>query len=554
MQVAQRLYEGGFITYMRTDSITLSESAIAAARSQVAQLYGAEYLPAAPRRYSSKVKNAQEAHEAIRPAGETFRTPGETGLTGDDFRLYELIWKRTVASQMRDAVGQTLTVRVGATATTGEPVEFGASGKTITFFGFLKAYVESTDDPEEQRDDRERRLPNLDEGQSLTAIDVSAEGHSTKPPARYTEATLVRELEEREIGRPSTYAPTIRTILDRGYVFKRGTALVPSWLAFAVTQLLEKHFSWLVDYEFTARMEDRLDEIAAGRAERAAELARFWSGDDQIEGVKHLVDNLGEIDARAISSFPLDDGVVVRVGRYGPYVEDAEGNRGSVPEDLPPDELTIAKAKELLAAGTGERELGADPATGWKIVVKSGRYGPYVTEVLTDDVPSGTKPRTASLFKSMSPDTVTLDDALRLLTLPRTVGKDAEGTEIVAANGRYGPYVKKGSDTRSLPDEESLFTITVEEAEALFAEPKGRRGRAGATAPLRELGTDPVNGKPLVVKDGRFGPYITDGETNVTVPRGTSVEDLTRERAVELMAEKRAKGPAPRRRRARSTS
>ena len=554
MQVAQRLYEGGFITYMRTDSITLSESAIAAARSQVAQLYGAEYLPDAPRRYSSKVKNAQEAHEAIRPAGETFRTPGETGLTGDDFRLYELIWKRTVASQMRDAVGQTLTVRVGATATTGEPVEFGASGKTITFFGFLKAYVESTDDPEEQRDDRERRLPNLDEGQALTAVDVSADGHSTKPPARYTEATLVRELEEREIGRPSTYAPTIRTILDRGYVFKRGTALVPSWLAFAVTQLLEKHFSWLVDYEFTARMEDRLDEIAAGRAERAAELARFWSGDDQIEGIKHLVDNLGEIDARAISSFPLDDGVVVRVGRYGPYVEDAEGSRGSVPEDLPPDELTIAKAKELLAAGTGERELGADPATGSKIVVKSGRYGPYVTEVMTDDVPSGTKPRTASLFKSMSVDTVTLDDALRLLTLPRTVGKDAEGTEIVAANGRYGPYVKKGSDTRSLPDEESLFTITVEQAEALFAEPKGRRGRAAAAAPLRELGTDPVNGKPLVVKDGRFGPYITDGETNVTVPRGTSVEDLTRERAVELMAEKRAKGPAPRRRRARSNS
>ncbi|HEX5995864.1 MAG TPA: type I DNA topoisomerase [Jiangellales bacterium] len=554
MQVAQRLYEGGFITYMRTDSITLSESAIAAARSQVAQLYGAEYLPDAPRRYSSKVKNAQEAHEAIRPAGEVFRTPGETGLAGDDFRLYELIWKRTVASQMRDAVGQTISVRIGAAARTGEPVEFGASGKTITFFGFLKAYVESTDDPEEQRDDRERRLPNLAEGQRLTAVDVSADGHTTKPPARYTEATLVRELEEREIGRPSTYAPTIRTILDRGYVFKKGTALVPSWLAFAVTQLLEKHFSWLVDYEFTARMEDRLDEIAAGRAERAAELARFWSGDDQIEGIKHLVDNLGEIDARAISSFPLDDGVVVRVGRYGPYVEDAEGNRGSIPEDLPPDELTIAKAKELLAAGTGERELGSDPATGRRIVVKSGRYGPYVTELLPDDAPSGTKARTASLFKSMSPETVTLDDALRLLTLPRTVGKDAEGAEIVAANGRYGPYVKKGSDTRSLPDEESLFTITVEAAEALFAEPKGRRGRTAAAAPLREFGTDPVNGKPLVVKDGRFGPYITDGETNVTVPRGTSVDDLTRERAVELIAEKRAKGPAPRRRRARSSS
>ena len=555
MQVAQRLYEGGYITYMRTDSIALSDTAITAARGQVRQLFGAEYLPDAPRRYSSKVKSAQEAHEAIRPAGETFRTPGESGLSGDEFRLYELIWKRTVASQMRDATGQTMTVRVGAQASSGEQVELGASGKTITFYGFLKAYVESTDDPEEQRDDRESRLPALTEGQPLTASDVAADGHTTKPPARYTEATLVRELEEREIGRPSTYAPTIRTILDRGYVFKKGTALVPSWLAFAVTQLLEKHFDWLVDYEFTARMEDRLDEIAAGRAERAAELARFWSGDDQLEGLKHLVDNLGDIDARGISSFPLEDGVVVRVGRYGPYVEDADGNRGSVPDDLPPDELTTAKAKELLAAGNGDRELGIEPDTGRTIVAKSGRYGPYVTEVLPDDVPQGTKPRTASLFKSMSLDTVGLDDALRLLTLPRTVGADAEGTEIVAANGRYGPYVKKGSDTRSLPDEESLFSITVEQAEALFAEPKGRRGQSAAsTPPLRELGTDPANGKPLVVKDGRYGPYITDGETNVTVPRGTSVEELTHERAVELMAEKRAKGPAPKRRRARSRS
>jgi DNA topoisomerase I len=555
MQVAQRLYEGGHITYMRTDSIALSETAIAAARTQVGQLFGVEYLPDTPRHYSSKVKNAQEAHEAIRPAGETFRTPGETGLTGDEFRLYELIWKRTVASQMRDATGQTMTVRVGSQAATGPAVEFGASGKTITFFGFLKAYVESTDDPEQQQDDRERRLPELTEGQRLTATAIAADGHATKPPARYTEATLVRELEEREIGRPSTYAPTIRTILDRGYVFKRGTALVPSWLAFAVIQLLEKHFTWLVDYEFTARMEDVLDEIAAGRADRSTELARFWSGDDQLEGLKHLVDNLGEIDARSISSFPLDDGIVARVGRYGPYVEDAEGNRGSIPEDLPPDELTVALAKEFIAAGNGDRELGVDPDTGRTIVAKSGRYGPYVTEVLSADVPDGTRPRTASLFKSMSTDTVTLDEALRLLTLPRTVGTDATGTEIVAANGRYGPYVKKGSETRSLPDEESLFTVTVEQAEALFAEPKGRRGRsANGAPPLRELGTDPVNGKPLVVKDGRFGPYITDGEVNVTVPRGTSVEELTHERAVELIAEKRAKGPAPRRRRARSRS
>jgi DNA topoisomerase I len=545
MQVAQRLYESGLITYMRTDSITLSDAAVAAARSQVAQLYGADYLPDSPRRYTSKVKSAQEAHEAIRPAGETFRTPAETGLSGDDFRLYELVWMRTVASQMRDAVGQTLTVRVGATASTGERVELGASGKTITFFGFLKAYVEGADDPEAELDDRERRLPPLSEGQALTATAVEAEGHATKPPARYTEATLVKELEDRDIGRPSTYASIIRTILDRGYVFKKGSALVPSWLAFAVVRLLEEHFGWLVDYEFTARMEDRLDEIAQGRAKRPAELARFWSGGEGIEGLKHLVDNLGEIDARGISSFPLADGVVVRVGRYGPYVEDSEGNRGSIPEDLPPDELTVEQARDLLAAGNGDRELGVNPETGRTVVAKAGRYGPYVTEVLPDDAPRGGKAPTASLLKSMSPETVTLDDALRLLTLPRVLGVDANGAEIVAANGRYGPYVKKGSDFRSLPDEESLFTVTLEEAEKLFAEPKSRRGgRAAAAPPLRELGTDPANGKPLVVKDGRFGPYVTDGETNATLPRGSSVEQLTLDRAAELMADKRAKGPA----------
>src|SRR5690606_21251283 len=355
-------------------------------------------------------------------------------------------------------------------------------------------------------------------------------------------ASLVKELEDREIGRPSTYAAIIRTILDRGYVFKRGNALVPAWLAFAVVRLLEKHFTRLVDYEFTAKMEDVLDDIAAGRGDRAAELAQFWHGDDSVESLKQLADNLGEIDAREISSFPIGEGITVRVGRYGPYVEDADGNRGSVPEDLPPDELDPATARELINRGNGDRELGVNPETGRMVVVKSGRYGPYVTEVLPDDAPKGTKPRTASLFKSMSVDTVTLEDALKLLTLPRTVGKDAEGTEIVASNGRYGPYVKKGSDTRSLPDEESLFTITVDEAEKLFAQPKGRRGARAATPPLRELGADPTTGKPLVVKDGRFGPYITDGETNVTVPRGTPVEQLTHERAVELMAEKRAKG------------
>ena len=548
MQVAQRLYEGGYITYMRTDSITLSDAAVTAARAQVAELYGADYLPEAPRRYTSKVRSAQEAHEAIRPAGETFRTPAETGLSGEDFRLYELIWMRTVASQMRDAVGQTLAVRIGATASSDETVEFTASGKTITFFGFMKAYVEGADDPEAELDDRERRLPPLHEDQRLTATSIEPDAHATTPPARYTEATLVKELEERDIGRPSTYASIIRTILDRGYVFKKGTALVPSWLAFAVVRLLEQHFSWLVDYAFTARMEDRLDEIAAGRAKRLAELSRFWSGGDGLEGLKHLVDNLGEIDARKISSFPLDDGVVVRVGRYGPYVEDGDGNRGSVPADLPPAELTVERARELLAAGNGDRELGVNPSTGRTVITKAGRYGPYVTEVLPDGASESEKPATASLFASMSLETVTLEDALRLLTLPRSVGVDATGAEVVAANGRYGPYVKKGSDFRSLPDEESIFTVTLDEAERLFAQPKGRRGRPAAAPPLRELGTDPANGKPLVIRDGRFGPYVTDGETNATVPRGTGVEQLTLDRAVELMAEKRAKGPTPRKR------
>ncbi|AYY11722.1 type I DNA topoisomerase [Actinobacteria bacterium YIM 96077] len=548
MQIAQRLYENGYITYMRTDSTTLSDAAIAAARTQVHELYGSTYLPESPRVYSSKVKNAQEAHEAIRPAGDSFRTPAETGLRDEEFRLYELIWMRTIASQMRDAKGETLTVRVNATASSGETVELGASGRTITFYGFLKAYVEGADDPEAELDDREKRLPHLTEEQALTAAGVEAEGHTTKPPARYTEATLVKELEDREIGRPSTYASIIRTILDRGYVFKRGNALVPAWLAFAVVRLLEEHFTRLIDYEFTAKMEDVLDEIATGEADRVRELAQFWHGDDEVEGLKSLADNLGEIDARGVSSFPVGDGIMVRVGRYGPYVEDEDGNRGSVPEDLPPDELTVDKAWELIKAGNGDRELGVNPETGRTVVAKSGRYGPYVTEILPEDAPKRAKAPTASLFKSMDLETITLDDALRLLSLPRTVGTDAEGQEIIAANGRYGPYVKKGSDSRSLSDEESLFTITVEEAEKLFAQPKGRRGARPQAPPLKELGEDPATGGQLVVKDGRFGPYITDGETNVTVPKGSSVEQLTLERAAELIAEKRAKGPAPKKR------
>ncbi|GGV83309.1 DNA topoisomerase 1 [Streptomyces griseoloalbus] len=567
MQIAQKLYENGYITYMRTDSTTLSETAIAAARAQVTQLYGADYLPPQPRTYAGKVKNAQEAHEAIRPSGDRFRTPAETGLTGDQFKLYELIWKRTVASQMKDATGNSVTVKIGGRASDGRDVEFSASGKTITFHGFLKAYVEGADDPNAELDDRERRLPQVGEGDALTAEEITVDGHATKPPARYTEASLVKELEEREIGRPSTYASIIGTILDRGYVFKKGTALVPSFLSFAVVNLLEKHFGRLVDYDFTARMEDDLDRIARGEARAVPWLKRFYFGEgasngdaadagngdgDHLGGLKELVTDLGAIDAREVSSFPVGSDIVLRVGRYGPYIERGEKDteqhqRADIPDDLAPDELTVELAEELLAKPSGDFELGTDPATGHAIVAKDGRYGPYVTEILPEGTPktgkNAVKPRTASLFKSMSLDTVTLDDALKLMSLPRVVGADAEGQEITAQNGRYGPYLKKGTDSRSLQSEEQLFTITLEEALAIYAQPK-QRGRAAAKPPLKELGTDPVSEKPVVVKDGRFGPYVTDGETNATLRSDDSVETITPERGFELLAEKRAKGPA----------
>ncbi|MFF4315011.1 type I DNA topoisomerase [Streptomyces sp. 900105755] len=570
MQVAQKLYENGYITYMRTDSTTLSDTAIAAARAQVTQLYGADYLPPAPRTYAAKVKNAQEAHEAIRPSGDRFRTPAETGLTGDQFKLYELIWKRTVASQMKDATGNSVTVKIGGAAADGRDVEFSASGKTITFHGFLKAYVEGADDPNAELDDRERRLPQVAEGDPLSAEEITVDGHATKPPARYTEASLVKELEEREIGRPSTYASIIGTILDRGYVFKKGTALVPSFLSFAVVNLLEKHFGRLVDYDFTARMEDDLDRIAAGQAQAVPWLKRFYFGEggedtapggaadagngdgDHLGGLKELVTDLGAIDAREVSSFPVGNNIVLRVGRYGPYIErgekDSEGHqRADVPEDLAPDELSVELAEELLAKPSGDFELGADPETGHQIIARDGRYGPYVTEVLPEGTPktgkNAVKPRTASLFKTMSLDTVTLADALKLMSLPRVVGTDAEGQEITAQNGRYGPYLKKGTDSRSLTSEDQLFTITLEEALAIYAQPK-QRGRAAAKPPLKELGTDPVSEKPVVVKDGRFGPYVTDGETNATLRSGDSVETITPERGYELLAEKRAKAPA----------
>ncbi|MFF7237747.1 type I DNA topoisomerase [Streptomyces collinus] len=567
MQVAQKLYENGYITYMRTDSTTLSETAIAAARAQVTQLYGADYLPPQPRTYAGKVKNAQEAHEAIRPSGDRFRTPAETGLTGDQFKLYELIWKRTVASQMKDATGNSVTVKIGGTAADGRDVEFSASGKTITFHGFLKAYVEGADDPNAELDDRERRLPQVTEGDALSAEEITVDGHATKPPARYTEASLVKELEEREIGRPSTYASIIGTILDRGYVFKKGTALVPSFLSFAVVNLLEKHFGRLVDYDFTARMEDDLDRIARGEAQAVPWLKRFYFGEgnvtgaaadagngdgDHLGGLKELVTDLGAIDAREVSSFPVGNDIVLRVGRYGPYIERGEKDteqhqRADIPDDLAPDELSVELAEELLAKPSGDFELGADPATGHQIVAKDGRYGPYVTEILPEGTPktgkNAVKPRTASLFKSMALDTVTLDDALKLMSLPRVVGTDADGVEITAQNGRYGPYLKKGTDSRSLQAEDQIFTITLEEAQAIYAQPK-QRGRAAAKPPLKELGEDPVSGKPVVVKDGRFGPYVTDGETNATLRSGDSVETITPERGFELLAEKRAKGPA----------
>jgi DNA topoisomerase-1 len=581
MRLAQRLYENGYITYMRTDSTTLSESALNAARSQAREIYGAEYVPDVPRRYERKVKNAQEAHEAIRPSGDAFRTPGQVAseLSRDELALYDLIWKRTVASQMADARGQTVTVRLGATAADGRDAEFSTSGTVITFRGFLAAYEEGRDEDDSARegDGRERRLPQLSAGDRVDVLAMEPDGHATSPPARYTEPTLVRALEERGIGRPSTYASILGTIIDRGYVFKRGSALVPSWLAFSVVALLEKHFGSLVDYDFTAEMEEDLDRIAGGEERRVDWLRRFYFGersepndghggdgaaqataaDVAHGGLRRLVEGLGDIDAREVNTIDIGNGIVLRVGRYGPYVQrgadgDDSSERASVPEDLAPDELTVEKAEELLAAPSGDRELGADPSTGLQVVAKAGRYGPYVTEVLGDDAPKSAKPRTGSLLKTMSLDTVTLDDALRLLSLPRLVGVDpGTGEEITAQNGRYGPYLKKGSDSRSLATEEQMFDITLDEALAIYAQPK-QRGRRAAAAPLRELGADPTSGKPVVVKEGRFGAYVTDGETNATLRKADSVESVTIERAAELLAEKRAKGPAPKKTRKRT--
>ncbi|MHB8438263.1 MAG: type I DNA topoisomerase [Acidimicrobiales bacterium] len=563
MQVAQRLYEQGWITYMRTDSTTLSDQALAAARSQAAALYGSEFVPEAPRRYERKVKNAQEAHEAIRPAGEVFRTPDESArdLKGDDLRLYDLIWKRTVASQMMDAAGTSAQVRLVGTPRGGdasEEAEFGASGTVITFPGFLRAYVEGSDDPDAELAERDVQLPPLREGQSVDATRLEPGSHVTQPPARFTEASLVKALEEMGVGRPSTYASIIGTIQDRGYVWKKGTALVPSFTAFAVVGLLERYFTDLVDYGFTAAMEDDLDEIASGEQESLPWLTRFYFGEPATSaqpdgelrrGLKDdVASHLGEIDAREINSITIGsdpDGqdVVIRVGRYGPYLQRGE-ERTSVPDDMSPDELTVDKALELLAAPSGDRLLGNDPDTGLPVLARAGRFGPYVQ---LGEAGDGEKPRTASLFKTMALDTIDLAQALELLLLPRTVGTDPEsGEQIQSLNGRFGPYVKRGSDTRSLESEQQLLTVTLDEALALFAQPKARRGRAAAT-PLKELGPDPDTGAPMVVRSGRFGPYVTDGTTNASLRRGDDPETITAERGAELLAERRAAGPPAKR-------
>ncbi len=584
MQVAQRLYEQGWITYMRTDSTILSDEALAAARSQATTLYGAGYVPAEPRRYEHRVKNAQEAHEAIRPAGDVFRTPDEAAQTlhGDELRLYELVWKRTVASQMVDATGTSAQVRMVATMPAESPIlagaeaEMSASGRVIAFPGFLRAYVEGEDDPEAELADREVVLPRLAEGDGVRALELEPGPHATQPPARYTEASLVKAMEELGVGRPSTYASVIATIIDRGYVWKKGSALVPSFTAFAVVGLLERYFPDLVDYGFTAAMEDDLDEIASGREEALPWLTRFYFGEEGADGAgrngaeqragttdedesetarlglkEAVAAHLGAIDAREINSIPIgaDSGgnqIVVRVGRYGPYLQRGE-DRTSIPEDLPPDELTLERAEELLDAPSDDRVLGTDPGTGLEVQVRAGRFGPYVQLGAATD--GAEKPRTASLFQSMTPATVTLEQALELLRLPRMVGVDPEsGQEILASNGRFGPYLKRGNDTRSLTSEEQLLTVTLHEALALFAQPKTRRGRGQAAGPLRELGADPDTGLPVVVRDGRFGPYVTDGTTNASLRKGDDPLTVTIERAAELLADRRAAGPSTRRR------
>ncbi|TFD49304.1 type I DNA topoisomerase [Cryobacterium frigoriphilum] len=608
MSVAQSLYENGYITYMRTDSPGLGQQALSAARTQAAALYGPETVPDAPRVYKGKSKNAQEAHEAIRPSGDTFRTPASlaSSLRGNDFKLYDLIWKRTVASQMKDATGSTasVTIAAGPTGAATHPLatdalaEFSASGTVITFRGFMLAYEESKDEERNAPTDAtESKLPPLEEGQKLVLAAIEAKGHETSPAARYTEASLVKKLEELGIGRPSTYASIISTITERGYVTPRGQSLVPNWIAFSVVRLLEEYFGDLVEYDFTAEMEDDLDRIAGGEADRLDWLTSFYFGSDKHRGLRQVIDNLGEIDARTINSVVIDDEITLRIGKYGPYLEvavpgaapDAPPRRVNIPPELAPDELTAAKARELIEAPVSvDRVIGVNPETGKEIVAKDGRFGPYVTElapapvvdpavaaataaaaalaalpVETVDPKTGEvtitkpkrkpaakkvapadKPRTASLFKSMDLGSIDLETALRLLALPRIVGVDPESSaEITAQNGKFGPYLKKGIDTRSLTSEDQIFDIDLPGAIELYAQPK--YGARRASSALKEFeAPDPESGKAIKIKDGRFGAYVTDGVTNATIPKAESVEEIDFDRAVELLSDKRAKGPA----------
>lgn len=618
MRVAQRLYENGHITYMRTDSTTLSEQGLQAARQQAIALFGKDHVADAPRRYDRKVKNSQEAHEAIRPAGEQFSTPAElrSQLDAEEYKLYELIWQRTIASQMADVKGVSMKVTIG-----NEDVEFTTTGRTVTFAGFLRAYSDAIADAAASSDTNQSRLPHLKVGDEVAISDVAADEHTTNPPARYTEASLVKKMEDLGIGRPSTYASIIKTIQDRGYVYSRGNALVPSWVAFAVVGLMEKSFAALVDYDFTSSMEDELDDIAAGNEVGANWLKGFYFGDKHASdataetiarqgGLKALVgNNLEQIDARVVNSLPLFDDdqgrpIYVRVGRYGPYLErqigvkpdgEPEFQRANLSDTTTPDELTLEFAEKLFATPQSGRELGVNPANGRVIVVKEGRFGPYVTEIMGADekekvavsaeqivaeeraaedaqraaegkraknwetktaiaakekrinqiIEETLKPATASLFSSMDPSTVTLEEALQLISLPREVGVDpTDGQMITAQNGRYGPYLKKGTDSRSLSSEEQIFTITLDEARRIYAEPK-RRGRGATTQQaIKELGDNDVSGKPMSVKDGRFGPYVTDGETNASLRKGDDPLTLTDARANELLSERRAKEAA----------
>ena len=534
MDTAQQLYQEGHITYMRTDSPSLSQQAITAARSQAAKLFGDDSVAAAPRVYGSKSKNAQEAHEAIRPSGESFKHPSELAsvLSGKSLGLYELIWRRTVASQMADAKLSTTTAKFEASAA-GQKFEFSASGTTVLSKGFLAVYDESTEEKEE-----EGKLPKLEVGQTLSAKDVIAKDHSTQPPARYTEASLVKALEEQGIGRPSTYAAIISTIISKGYVSKRGNALVPEWIAFTVTRFLEDNFGNLVDYEFTAKMENDLDLIAVGELDRSKWLKGFYFGD---QGLQAVVNSLGESDPRSINTFEIAPGIALRTGKFGPYLEVLEGEERrivNIPEGLSPDELTVEKANELISAPpASDRVLGQDPETGLDIIVKDGRYGPYVT--LVDE--GNPKPKTASLFKSMRVDTVSYEEALQLLSLPRVIGNDPEtGQEIMAQNGKYGPYLKRGADSRSLASEEQIFEISLEEAVEIYKQPKYGARKTAAT-PLREFGEDPASALMVVAKTGQFGNYVTDGVINATIPKDEPIDELSNDRAFELLAIRREK-------------